>query len=385
MLNLQDITREFEEKTDAIRGYARERSEASTEYQRALEQLKHETTAANQRLPPYSGACILEGGVTKPFKHKFNSPSQAQEWMDRTLSNTTLGAVDGSQIYPDKDYPIPLAVIQTASIYNKHTHNHDYRQSTKAVIITPQEFEAASIYAYSNEFVDAQRFKAECQELQQLMRQHDEIYTLLDGSLILSHINTLSRNIRDIYIKAIRELLHTSEHTQNPIIAYTDNTHPRDLTHMLQSLYRLKKTKLQDTYLLHPHLSKWGDRTSAFLCDRDDRRTTDNTTTPSTLDRYKEHKNTIVFFYINLGSTGRAEYPLWAHEAGLTERIADLLRAESIIRGGYPDLLIQAHKTALIQTKEHRLFHQIFEHFCHTHHIPLKTSTKQQHKKITHF
>jgi hypothetical protein len=381
MLNLQDISKQFEEKRDAIKGYAKERSEASREYQKALEQLKTETMEANQRLPRYSGARILEGGITKPFPHKWKTLKEAQDWMDKTLSNITVGAVDGSQIYPDKNYSIPIAVIQTSTIYNKHTGDNHFKQTTRAIIITPEEFEAAHIYAYSNEFVDAHRFKAECEELQQLLSEHENIFALMDGSLILSHINTLNKNIRNIYIRAIKKLLHTSKNTQNPVIAYTDNTHPRDLTHMLHYLYNLKKTKLQDTCLLQYYL-RWGDRTSTFLCDRDDRRTTDGTPTPSTLDRYEEYRDSIAFFYINLGSLGRAEYPRWAYEQGLTEKIANILRAESIIRGGYPDLLIQAHKTALIQTREHALFHQLFENFCHAHNIPLPRSTKQQHKKL---
>lgn len=384
MLNIKDVGEELEQKIEAVRGYVRERSESSKEYQQALEKLTIEPFDANDRLPRYSGARILESGFIKPFVQQWKNRADAQNWMDRTLSNTTVGAVDGSQIYPDKTYNLPIAVIQTASIYNKHTNAKSFKQKTNALIITPEEFEAAHVYTYSDEFVDAHRFKAECEQMQELLHAHDQIFVLLDGSLILSHINALNKNIKYIYLEAIKKLLQTSTNTENTLTAYTDNSHPRDLTQMLQKLYNLKKTKLQDTYLIQPYMPNWGDRTSAFLCDRDDRRaTSESAQTKSILDMYGQFKDQIAFFYINLSNrVGRVEYPRWAHEQGLTETIANILRAESIIRGGYPDLLIQAHKAALIRNSEHSIFYTILENFCHTHHILLPKSTKQLHKRI---
>ena len=171
MLNIKDVGEELEQKIEAVRGYVRERSESSREYQQALEKLTIEPFGANNGLPRYSGARILEGGFIKPFVQQWKNHADAQNWMDRTLSNTTVGAVDGSQIYPDKTYNLPVAVIQTGSIYNKHTNAKSFKQRTNALIITPEEFEAAHVYTYSDEFVDARRFKAECEMLNYRDRQ----------------------------------------------------------------------------------------------------------------------------------------------------------------------------------------------------------------------
>ncbi len=387
MLNLRDLEREFDSKAGVIRDYLRAQSEIGEEYIRAVERLEEETPDANERLPRYSGSRILEGGFKKPFSQGLESYDDVQSWLDHVLDGLVVGAVDGSQIYPDRGSDLPIGIIQTAGIYNRHRGGGDFGERVRVELITPLEFESAHVYAYSSEFIDARRFRAECEEIKRLLCEHDEIFVLLDGSLILSHINALNRNIREVYLDAIKELLQRSETTRNPVVAYTDATHSSDLTLMLHYLYALEKTKLQDIPLVQTYLSNWGDRTSAFLCDRDDRRATSDGAVGagnrSILDRYDRFRDTIAFFYINLGARiGRAEYPLWAHEDGLTETIADILRAESIIRGGYPDLLIQAHRRALIRTQEHRLFYTMLENFSHTNDLPLQKSRKQLHKQM---
>jgi|GEM_PF-567326 len=387
VLNLRDLSREFDYKAEAIMDHVRARSETSKEYVRAVERLGEESSDANRRLPRYSGSRILEGGFTKPFSKGLKTRGDAQSWLDYVLNGVVVGAVDGSQIYPDKSYAIPIGVVQTAGIYNRHTDAGEFGERTTVEVITPIEFERAHVYAYSSEFIDAHRFRAECEEIKRLLCEHDEIFVLLDGSLVLSHLNALNKNIREVYLDAINGLFQTSEKTSNPVIAYTDTTHPSDITQMLHHLYSLKNTRLQDIPLIQTYLSNWGDRTSVFLCDRDDRRAIGkgfgSAGKRSILDRYDRFRDTIAFFYINLGARiGRAEYPVWAHEEGMTETIADILRAESIIRGGYPDLLIQAHRVALIRTREHRLFHTMLENFCHVHNLPFSKSRKEVHKQM---
>jgi hypothetical protein len=137
--------------------------------------------------------------------------------------------VDGSQIYSDKNYEIPLAVIQTSQILNRHTNDSDYKENTEAEIITPDEFESASVYSFGSEYVDARRFALECDSIVYLMKESNKPCIMLDGALILSHINVLNRNIRDIYVRAINKLLEASEKMRVPLIGFIDTTMPRDV------------------------------------------------------------------------------------------------------------------------------------------------------------
>jgi len=80
------------------------------------------------------------------------------------------------------------------------------------------------VYSFGSEYVDARRFALECDSIVRLMKEHDKPFIMLDGALILSHINVLNRNIREIYVRAINKLLLYSEKTCAPVIGFIDTT-----------------------------------------------------------------------------------------------------------------------------------------------------------------
>ncbi len=380
MIDLKNISLQFDAKLESIKSYDIERSELTEEYREELTKLKNIDLSMNEGLPPYCGAKLLESGkLIHPFHFNWKNRHDAMEWVDSVLSGVAVGAVDGSQIYSDKNYEIPIAVIQTSRIFNRHTGDGDYKQETVATIITPREFEAASVYSFGSEYVDSRRFSMECDSIMRLMNEHEKLYVLLDGALILSHINVLNKNIREIYINAIMKLLDASEKTNNPVIGFIDTTMPRDITLMMHFLFKLKKSKLADTHLFS-HL-KWGERTATFLCDRDDRRGEESS---SVLDNYGRFKNQIAFFYMRVSSglPARVEFPAWVCEEGLVDKIADVIRAQCVIRGNYPDILMRAHDAAVIRMSEHNLFYGMFDNFCKVHGINIHKSAKQFHKTI---
>jgi len=380
MLDLKNLSLAFDEKLSAIKSYDAERSELTMEYRAELGRLKNINPEINKDLHPYSGAKLLEPGkLIRPFPFNWKNRNDAMDWVDSVLCGVPVGAVDGSQIYSDKNYQIPLAVIQISRIFNRHSENMDYKQETDAAIITPDEFEAASVYSFGSEYVDARRFSMECDGIARLLEEYKRIFVLLDGALVLSHINVLNRNTREIYLKAIMRLLDISERTRNPVIGYIDTTMPRDITLMMHFLFKLKKSKLADTHLFSNML--WGERTAAFLCDRDDRRGDE---ARSVLDNYGKFRNELAFFYMGTGNDipARVEFPLWVYKEGLVDKIADIIRAQCIIRCNYPDILMRAHDTAVIRTNEHDLFYGMLDNFCKVHGIRIRRSAKDFHKKI---
>lgn len=371
---------QFDEKLSAIKSYDAERSELTMEYRTELDKLKMINLDLNKNLLPYSGAKLLEPGkLIHSFPFNWKNRNAAMEWVDSVLNGVPVGAVDGSQIYSDKNYEIPLAVIQISRIFNRHTENMDYKQETDATIITPDEFEAASVYSFSSEYVDARRFSMECDGIVRLLNEYKKIFVLLDGALILSHINVLNATMREIYVKSIMKLLEASEKTKNPVIGFIDTTMPRDITLMMHFLFGLRKSKLSDTHLFSNML--WGERTAAFLCDRDDRRGEE---ARSVLDNYGRFRNDIGFFYMRTGNglPARVEFPAWAHKEGMVDKIADIIRAECIIRSNYPDILMRAHDAAVIRTNEHELFYGMLENFCNFHGIKIHRSAKDFHKRL---
>jgi hypothetical protein len=380
MLDLRSISDQFDARLSAIKSYDVERSALSEEYRSELKKLNVIDLSMNVRLNIYSGARLLEPGkLIRSFPFNWKNRHDAIEWVDSVLSGVAVGAVDGSQIYSDKNYEIPLAVIQTSQILNRHTNDSDYKENTDAQIITPDEFESASVYSFGSEYVDARRFALECDSIIQLMKDHDKPCVMLDGALILSHINVLNRNIRDTYVRAINRLLDASEKTRTPVIGFIDTTMPRDITLMMHFLFGLKKGKLSDTHLFS-HLL-WGERTAAFLCDRDDRRGEE---ARSVLDNYGTFRNKIAFFYMRVSSglPARVEFPAWMYEEGMVDKIADIIRAECVIRSNYPDILMRAHEAAVIRMSEHDLFYGMLEDFCRINGIQIHRSAKDFHKML---
>ncbi|MCZ7393944.1 MAG: DNA double-strand break repair nuclease NurA [Candidatus Methanoperedens sp.] len=380
MIDLKNISLQFDAKLAAIKSYDVERSELTEEYRKELAKWTSIDISMNGRLPSYSGAKILEEGkLIHPFQYNWKNRHEAMEWVDSVLCGVAVGAVDGSQIYSDKNFEMPIAVLQASCIFNRHTDKREYKQETEAAIITPDEFEAASVYSFGSEYVDARRFSMECDSIIALIREHEKLCVLLDGALILSHINVLNRNIRQIYINAIIKLLDASKKTENPVIGFIDTTMPRDITLMMHFFFKLKKSKLSDTHLFSSLL--WGERTAAFVCDRDDRRGGESR---SVLDNYESFRNDIAFFYMRLSSglPARVEFPAWAYEKGLVDKIADIIRAQCVIRGNYPDILMRAHDAAIIRLNEHTLFYGMFDNFCKAHGIKIHKSAKYFHKRV---
>ncbi|MEA3281756.1 MAG: DNA double-strand break repair nuclease NurA [Euryarchaeota archaeon] len=401
MLNISDLSSEFEDRRSAILDYERGTSGELEEYKKSIPDLDRADASLNSALPQYSGARIFEPGATiRRFRPAadWNGRQDAMEWVDSVLSGVAVGSADGSQIYPDKNYGIPIAVVQIGSVRNRHTEESGYAQRTSATLITPDEFADADVYAFSKTFVDVRRFALECDALIDLMHigtgsgrdtdtdrdtdmDDDRIYLLLDGTLVPSHINALRANVKEIYIGAMRRLLDASNETGNPVIGYVDVSVQRDVVTMMRHIYGLPETKRLFDPALFAGMLNWGDRTKAFVCNRDDRRGADS---PSVLDMYVEHRDSIAFFYMRMGDLpSRIEFPVWcADDAAKIDRIADIIRAETIIRGSYPDILMLAHRNAVITTGEHSLFYRMLNRFCTEHGIAAYTGAKQAHKEL---
>ncbi|MHC1625495.1 MAG: DNA double-strand break repair nuclease NurA [Methermicoccaceae archaeon] len=313
-------------------------------------------------LPEHAGARPVEdGNLIRPFEAYWETREDALSWVDSVISNLSTGAVDGSQIYPQHSTGPAISYVQALYIINHHASSDvDERIEEKTFVrlLTPSDFEDARVYAYSKEFVDAVRFVEECACMGEVLKKG--AFGLFDGSLIVSHANALNANIRARYLHAVTTLLSIAESSPGVLAAYIDAPHSRDVVRMMSCAFEeLSARWLTDALLLRDSMMGWGDRTKVFVCDRDDRRYGEEGR-ETTLESYGEWKDKIAFFYIRLNKSGvsRVEFPLEVYEQGLTEKLADVIRAESLIRGDYPDILWRAHSRVIIHMKERKLFNE---------------------------
>lgn len=391
MLDLKLLNNELIARKDDIIKFEQKASSVSKEYMDRLPAIDSMDRPVNRQLPGYSGCKILEEGpLLHPFTTRFLSRQDATDWAMRVLKNMTVAAVDGSQIYPSRQFSVPIGLAQAGIVVNRHVSVGSFSSSSKMSLIIPGDFEdAGGMYAYSQAPVSLKRHELECDRIVEFMRSEPGSIVFFDGSIVMSFINQIDDDkIRSRYADAIVSILNASIETKTPVVAYTDMSLNKDLINMMRLYFRLPPTShLTDTYLLKG-LLKWGDRTRTFICDRDDRpvKNSDasNKNNRSVLDLYGDHRDTIAFFYIQSsgGLPSKVEIPLWCHDAGMIDRIADVVRAQCIVRPGYPDIIHRSHDYCKIGHADADMFNGVIESFAGRNNVKIYKSAKEFNKLL---
>lgn len=295
---------------------------------------------------------------------------QSLQWVRDRLTGIPTFAVDGSQIYPSKDFSIPIAVIQIGWFENFHQENGDYEKDVAVDLITPSQFAALGKGESLDRLVNRRRLELEVRRIIDYMQTHSRQSSRLafyDGSLIASFAETFDRPTYECYLKTLRQLLKSSQQHQIPLVAYIDTSAAEDTTQMLQRVLGLPPISgVSDPQLLNP-LMEWGDRTLLCRCCR-----------PGILKDYQEQANQVTFTYLktHAGYPVRLELPLWIFEAGLLEQVIDWVRAEAIIGRGYPYAIETADQVTVLRSEDRKLFYRILQDWAEQEEIPFRLSRK---------
>ncbi|PTD94676.1 hypothetical protein C9439_01340 [archaeon SCG-AAA382B04] len=350
-LRREEVLRKLRNKKDEIKNFESKRKRKIGSY---LKKIKNLDSNKLKDLTGFCGAKPLEGG---DFVKKFEF-DDLDDWISKSLEQKIIGGVDGSQISPQKNYDIPIGLVNSVLVGNDYSNNE--RFFTKEIsIITPEDFELGSNYSFSKDLINAERDKLERQiSIDFLKEDYPNSYLFIDGPLVLSHINKMKKELRDKYLEKITSLLEKSRENNVPVIGFVDTSYSCDLTYMLDEAGICEKEdKVYDAILIDK-LLEGGDRTELFTCHRDDK--TSINQTPA-LANYGEFQDRITFFYINLGegSSCRVELPKWCFEKGIIEEVADIIRCEAYKGDGYPLILNKAHKEAVITYSEEKTFQKM--------------------------
>jgi hypothetical protein len=311
-----------------------------------------------------------------PCGLKWQSREQSLEWVRDRLTGVATFAVDGSQIFPSKDFSIPVALVQVGWFENPHLPLGTYEKDVLIDVLTPAELEDSKLQRPADRLVNMRRFAMEIEQLMEYMQAHaqcQDCLVFLDGSLIATFAESFDPESRQFYAQQLTQLLRTSEQHRVPLVAYIDTSHASDLTRMLQQVSHLPDANmLFDAQLLNPFMN-WGDRTPLFLCDR-----AGESGSRGILTEYQEQSQSIAFTYLktNDGYPARLELPVWIYEAGLLDRVIDWVRGEVIIGGGYPYVIETADQTAVLQGDDRQAFYRIFQEWAEGEDLNLRLSRK---------
>jgi hypothetical protein len=298
---------------------------------------------------------------------------ESLEWVRDRITGVSTFSVDGSQIYPSKDFSIPVALVQIGWYENFHLASGEYQKDIKLDVLTPNDLKVGR-GDLADRRVNLRRFEMECDRIIQYMEEHAgrrDCLAFFDGSLIATFSEAFDEETRSFYLRCILNVLRASEDYRVPVVGYIDTSSARDLTDMIQQLAQLPESKtIHDAQLLNraKNQMQWGDRTPIFLCQRSGIR-----------DLYQEQRDRIAFTYLKTTIDGypvRIELPLWIFEEGWHDRILDWVRAEVIIGGGYPYVIETADQVAVLKNEDRQTFYRLLQDWAEREALSLRLSRK---------
>jgi hypothetical protein len=371
----------LKEKRDDFASFDQTTVQALEKYRRALASVSQETSETLlEQLAEYvaydRGAEPLEPLGNHPNWQmtsglSWQSREESHAWVRDRLTGVATFAVDGSQIYPSKDFSIPVALVQIGWFENRHQPGGQYEKDIAVDVMTPADLRANTSGDPVDRRVNMRRFEMETERLVQYMEDRagcDTCLAFLDGSLVVTFAEVFDEATQQHYIDCVVRLLQASEKYQVPLVGYIDTSYARDLTLMLQRV----SSGLPDAPAIHDASllrgMQWGDRTPFFRCRR-----------PGILRQYPSAiASRIGFTYLKAhdGFPVRLELPTWIADAGLLENVLDWVRGEIIIGSGYPYVIETADQTAVLKMDDRQTFYRLLQNWAEDEKLHLRLSRK---------
>jgi hypothetical protein len=174
-----------------------------------------------------------------------------------------------------------------------------------------------------------------------------------------------------------------------PLLGYIDTSYARDIVTMLHALMGATDDQtalpaeargLSDPLLWHGALG-WGDRTPAFFSARYDLARMGYGAGDGANDGAKDGagRGEVAFVYFQAAldrPPARIEFPRWLLDAGLLDRVLEVVRAEVIAGTGYPYPIEAADAVAVISAPDRAQFYALFQEFAEREGIQFSFSRK---------
>lgn len=322
-----------------------------------------------------------------PFVQQWGDHRSAREWAMNTLLGRPVLAVDGSQIAPTKDLAPAVGAIQIGWFLNEHIAGRGgYVKDIEFEILSPKQLSEEegddSGGSFANQTVNRIRFEREVNKLCELMEAYGAApvdkkpVCFFDGSFIVSFAGTMRPEHARPYTRAVQKLLDCSARFEVPLVAYIDRSFSRDIIMLMSALQgEPAMMPVSDAALVMRCVEKWGDRSPLFICARNDALSQNDQA-----GFYKE----VVFTYLKTTSDqppARIEMPRWIHEAGRTEEILNIVRAECVVgANGYPYAVETADATAVISMPDRQRFYALYQQFVEREGLAMQQTRKAQSK-----
>lgn len=386
MFHREKVIAALEAKAERFASYEAQHANALATYETALKELtrlSREEVEARLASTPWPGARPtaeheVYPELIVPFEPRWENHEQARGWALEVLAGVPTVAVDGSQIAPSMELSFPVGAIQIGWFVNPHSPGGDYVKSIDFDVLAPDELgDEVGTQGFPDWRVNLERFIGECEHLAGWMEAYAGAdptpVCFFDGSLIVSFVQQMRPERQRRYIEAVRALLAASERTRVPLVGFIDTSLASDLLTMLNVLTQSRGARtLSDGALIRPRM-RWGERTTAWICARDDQ------VEPIGTERAGKYYEQVAFVYLKTtseGSPARLDLPRWVLEAGELERVVDIVRAECVVGNGYPYAVETADAVAVITQQDRERFYRVLQEFVKRRRLPLRFRRK---------
>ena len=357
---------------------------------RAGDEVRRAAEADAARVAFPSDELERAGGAVVSFREAWRSHEEARRWALEALKDRVTFAADGSQVFPGRDASLPVAAVQVASFENPHSAEGRYSKDVHFEIIPPGELLGGQhSYDSPEQIVALRRFELEARAVCDFLvrrrgwraRGERPPLAFFDNTLLVASLRKgTDRHLSQRMADALAELILLSRDAEVPVVGYVDHSYAHDIGGLLAALHPdLPESNAYDAQILRarpagaaaaPPLGRWGDRTVFWHCQR-----------PNLAECFFDGQGRPLVGFVYLQTTGdghpaRLDIPVWVHEAGLVEEVADAVRAECVVGNGYPYAIEAADEAAVMTGRDREQFLRVVQDFAAEHRLDFHVSRK---------
>jgi hypothetical protein len=304
--------------------------------------------------------------------------------IEKEISDYTAIAADGSEVPINEDFFFPYYIINIGFIALKYGKDHFFFADSNAKIY----FEENELYEkvgnksflVRGELLSSKMLLEESKKLEELLKDfytvEVPVLALFDGTLIQWEIKETSETYKNNFVKNFQRMILIAEQLKAPLAGYISGTHSRDVMEMIRIFLEMKGEDFDKQLLsiikdadIFKIILRKGERSAIFRSNA------------PILNLYKAP---IYFFFLNVGSeVVRIEIPEFiAFDNDLLEKTCALILSQSNKGEGYPVVLKEAHKQAVIKSSERVFIEELFIDFLRKKGIIFNQNYKFLSKKI---
>ncbi|MCK4265467.1 DNA double-strand break repair nuclease NurA [Candidatus Babeliales bacterium] len=285
------------------------------------------------------------------------------------LSEYTVLAIDGSQIYPDRNMPgNSCFLINIGGILLTYGKQSSVNFFSEPKILLPEHLIRENI-SFSKDLIDLKREEFELEQSFKIAlekgfnKKNIPKVCLIDGSLIFWQLDSKTPEVKNLFLNSYLKYLNDFYENKILVAGYISFPKSKELVNLIK--LGLCRYKIADCIGCHKEHDFFPCREVDNLLDtqitkfflKPFHRTTTFWSTSKIIKSYPTHLKPY-FFYLDVGEEiVRIEIPAWiAENPDYLETICKISIDQALKGKGYPITLAEAHEFAVVKGPDRNFF-----------------------------